>query len=184
MASTSTMPERFVRSRRTPPKTGTLAPHTPLRPAAAVTGTDASLHARRISPTWPTASGRTTTLARAATRSSSAQIIASGHQSRLASFTTASARMTLGAGALEAASRARRRPRRAARTGARSRRRRRRGTRSAAWARHDSLPSPLWSLSARPPERSSRAYDGRCSSASSAIAGKPPASCSARTSAR
>ena len=84
------MPAIAVRSSTTPPCTGTLAPHTPLRPPAAVTGTRASLQtdehgghlagvgraadARRPAPgTWP----------------SSAQIIASGHQSRLASARSA-----------------------------------------------------------------------------------------------
>ncbi len=43
VVSTSTMPVRPHRSSTTPPCTGTEAPHTPLRPAAAVTGTRASL---------------------------------------------------------------------------------------------------------------------------------------------
>ena len=43
-ASTSTMPAMPVRSRTRPPWSGTDAPHTPLRPPAAVTGTWASSH--------------------------------------------------------------------------------------------------------------------------------------------
>ena len=49
--STSTMPARPQQSRATPPKTGTLAPHTPLRPATAVTGTPASLQAASTAAT-------------------------------------------------------------------------------------------------------------------------------------
>ena len=44
VVSTPTMPSNAVRSSSTPPYAGTLAPHTPLRPAAAVSGTCASLH--------------------------------------------------------------------------------------------------------------------------------------------
>ncbi len=88
------MPESAQRSSTTPPCSGTLAPHTPLRPAAAVTGTPASSHTRSTSATSPADPGRATALARAATCPSSAQIIASGHQSRLASATAPASTVT------------------------------------------------------------------------------------------
>ena len=50
-ASTSPSASSPVRSSSTPPNTGTDAPHTPLRPAAGVTGTVASLHAARTADT-------------------------------------------------------------------------------------------------------------------------------------
>ena len=50
-----------VRSSSTPPNTGTLAPHTPLRPAAAVTGTREPLHTASTSATSSALVGRTTT---------------------------------------------------------------------------------------------------------------------------
>ena len=53
-------PSSAVRSSSTPPNTGTLAPHTPLRPAAAVTGTRASLHSRSTAATSSAECGRTT----------------------------------------------------------------------------------------------------------------------------
>ena len=87
--STATMPLSAVTSRSTPPKTGTLAPHTPLRPAAAVTGIRASLQSRSTAWTCAVSCGCTTTDACTATCASSAQIIASGHQSRLAAATAA-----------------------------------------------------------------------------------------------
>ena len=45
VVSRSTMPDSPHRSRDTPPKSGMLEPHTPDRPATAVTGTRASWHA-------------------------------------------------------------------------------------------------------------------------------------------
>ena len=52
-----TMPLIAVRSSTTPPCTGTLAPQTPLRPAAGVTGTFAALHAASTAATWPRVGG-------------------------------------------------------------------------------------------------------------------------------
>ena len=88
-----------VRSSSTPPNTGTLAPHTPLRPAAAVTGTRGVVaqRAARPRPRRSSAGARSPTPARS-TWSSSAQIIASGHQSRLASLISAASRRDVGAG--------------------------------------------------------------------------------------
>ncbi len=54
-------------SSSTPPWTGTLAPHTPLRPAAAVTGTRASLQIWSTAATWAGDVGRAIAAARAAT---------------------------------------------------------------------------------------------------------------------
>ena len=72
-------------SRATPPCTGIDPPQTPLRPAAGVTGTTASLQAARTSATCATEVGRTTTAGRCGTAPSAAQPMASGHQSRPAS---------------------------------------------------------------------------------------------------
>ncbi len=88
------MPVTPVRSSSTPPNTGTLAPHTPLRPAAAVTGMRASSQSRITACTCVTSCGLTTTDARTATCASSAQIIASGHQSRLAADTSVAVSIT------------------------------------------------------------------------------------------
>ena len=104
--STPTMPSSAVRSSSTPPNTGTLAPHTPLRPAAAVTGTRASLHSRSTARDLVggvRAARPPTPAPRPA--SSSAQIIASGHQSRLASPISAGGVDHVGAGCARAASR-------------------------------------------------------------------------------
>jgi hypothetical protein len=83
--STERMPVRPQRSRTTPPCSGTDEPTTPLRPPAAVTGIRASLQMARTAPTWAGVSGRTTAPATAATWLSAAQVMARGHQSRLAS---------------------------------------------------------------------------------------------------
>jgi hypothetical protein len=88
-SSTLTIPDRPVRSRTTPPWTGTDAPHTPLRPAAAVTGTRASWHSARTAATSSADDGRATAAASPATWPSVAQAMAPGHQSRLASATMA-----------------------------------------------------------------------------------------------
>ena len=60
-------------------------PQTPLRPAAAVTGTAASLQAASTAETSSVEPGRTTTAGRCGTAPSAAQPMASGHQSRPAS---------------------------------------------------------------------------------------------------
>jgi len=52
------------------------------------------LHTRSTAATSPAVSGRATAAARAATCPSSAQIIAKGHQSRLASVTAAASTVT------------------------------------------------------------------------------------------
>ncbi len=70
--------------RRTPER---VAPHTPLRPPAAVTGTPAALQAASTAATCVVSAGRTSTAARCGTCPASAQCSASGHQSRLASAT-------------------------------------------------------------------------------------------------
>ena len=84
-SSTSTMPSTTVRSSTTPPCTGTLAPHTPLRPAATVTGTRASLQIASISATCAVSWGVATNAASGCSVPSACHTIASGHQSRLAS---------------------------------------------------------------------------------------------------
>ena len=85
VASTATMPASPVRSSTTPPNTGTDAPHTPLRPPAAVSGTRASAQtAHDGGDLVGRTSGGTTAAARAGTSPASAQCMASGHQSRLA----------------------------------------------------------------------------------------------------
>ena len=84
--------------------------------------------------------GRTTTDARAATWSSSAQIIASGHQSRLASPISGGVGRDVGAGRGELRRAAGRRPRRAVVRAGRARRPRHRRTRSEASARPGSSP--------------------------------------------
>ena len=83
--STLTSPRNAVESSTTPPKTGTLAPHTPERPPATVSGTCSLLHRRAISLTSAVVVGFTTTAARRGTLPASAQCIESGHQSRLTS---------------------------------------------------------------------------------------------------
>ena len=60
----ATIPVIAVRSSTMPPCTGMLAPHTPLRPAAAVTGTRASLHTRSSAATSALPVGRATAAAR------------------------------------------------------------------------------------------------------------------------
>ena len=84
-SSTAVTPTMAVRSRRTPPARGTLAPHTPLRPPAAVTGMERVWQTRRTAATSPASAGRHTTSASPPTWPASAQCMASGHQSRLAS---------------------------------------------------------------------------------------------------
>src|SRR5262249_45258432 len=80
--------------RPAPPRRAARAPRTPPRPAAALTGTRPSPHTRSPAATSPTAAGRATAAARAATFASRAQIIASGHQSRLASAIVMSSTVT------------------------------------------------------------------------------------------
>ena len=79
------MPASAHRSSTAPPCNGTLAPQTPLRPAAAVTGTRASLHTASTPDTSSTSRGRATTAASPGASPSRAQLMASGHQSRPAS---------------------------------------------------------------------------------------------------
>src|SRR5438874_7182127 len=79
------MPASAHTSSTTPPCNGTLAPQTPLRPAAGVTGTRASSHTASTPATSSTSRGRTTTAASPGTSPSSAQPMANGHQSRPAS---------------------------------------------------------------------------------------------------
>ena len=61
MWSTSTMPVEPGEVEQHAAEHGTLAPHTPLRPAAAVTGTRASLHSRSTAATSAAECGRTIT---------------------------------------------------------------------------------------------------------------------------
>ena len=106
MPSTSTIPAIAVRSRTTPPWSGTEAPHTPLRPPAAVTGTRASWHSASTDATWSASAGRATAAARLATCPVVAHAMASGHQSRLASATAAASTVTSGQTSRRRASRA------------------------------------------------------------------------------
>ena len=84
-ASTATMPCMAVMSSNTPPKTGTDAASTPLRPPAAVTGTLFALQSASTLATSAVPAGRAITNARCGTSPASDQCNASGHQSRLAS---------------------------------------------------------------------------------------------------
>ena len=96
VASTDTMPDRPVRSRSTPPCTGTVPPTTLDRPAAGVTGMRASWQRRNTAATWSTEVGRARAPATWPTWPWVAQIMASGHQSRLASARAAGSRLTSG----------------------------------------------------------------------------------------
>ena len=90
--STPTIPLSAVRSRTTPPCTGTLAPHTPLRPAAGG-DRDAAPRCRARAPRRPrpaSPAGRPPRRAPAIWPSSDHTVV-SGHQSRLASTHVASA---------------------------------------------------------------------------------------------
>ena len=81
-------------SSTTPPKTGIDAPHTPLRPPAAVTGTPASWQSAAMPATSDAEAGRATAAARAGTWPAVAQIMARGHQSRLASAVSPGSTLT------------------------------------------------------------------------------------------
>ncbi len=162
VVSTPTIPVRPVRSRRTPPKTGTLAPHTPLRPAAAVTGTRAALQSRSTACTCSVSAGFTTTDACTATCASSAQIMARGHQSRLAAATLGRGFDHLGA----------RRPELRAQGIVDLDARRVQMIADVAGAERDrrSRCSPVGLHAGR-----LRNHEGGCDSASSAVSGNPPA---------
>ena len=88
-------PSSAVMSRATPPCTGIDPPQTPLRPAAAVTGTTASLQAASTAATCAVEVGRTTAAGRCGTAPSAAQPMASGHQSRPASARASSSVRTV-----------------------------------------------------------------------------------------
>ena len=91
MVDCPTIPDKRGEVEQHPAERGNArAADTARDPAAAVTGTRASLHSRETAATCSVECGRTITDVRV-TWLSSAQIIASGHQSRLASLTSAAA---------------------------------------------------------------------------------------------